>query len=53
MQSAGPFHRTRRAVLLAIGTICTIGPFATVSLGTAHAVEAPVGNLFWQLRSGE
>lgn len=46
MQSAGPFRRAHRAVLAAVG-------IAAVSLGSAHAVDAPLGNMFWQSRSGE
>lgn len=46
MQTAGPYRRARHAVLAAIG-------IAALSLGSAHASDAPLGNMFWQLRSGE
>lgn len=44
MQTAGPFRRFPHAALLA---------FAIAIPGAAQAIDAPLGNMFWQSRSGE
>lgn len=50
MQCSGPFRPVRRAVLVAIAAVVTLG---TTFPSSAQTVDTPLGNMFWQLRSGE